>query len=82
MGFDPEKVPIVSHAFQCTKLPFCDHSWRDIVLRSNEPAWDRRLVEISSADTFHFEPHFGWKGHIELDSAAETEKNAAVEARA
>ena len=50
------------------QLALADHGWRDIVVRSNAAVWSRPLVEISSADTFHFEPHFGWKGHIEQTS--------------
>lgn len=65
MGFDPERVPIVSRAFQCRNFPLSEHGWRDIVVRSNDAAWNRPLAEISASDTFHFEPHFGWKGHIE-----------------
>jgi uncharacterized protein (DUF362 family) len=65
MGFDPDKIPIVSRAFQCREFPLADHSWRDVMVRSNVMAWSRSLPEISSGDTFHFEPHFGWKGHIE-----------------
>ena len=71
MGFDPDKIPIVSRAFQCRNLPLADHGWRDIVMRSNHAAWNRLLVEVSERDTFHFKPHFGWKGHIERPSALE-----------
>jgi uncharacterized protein (DUF362 family) len=80
MGFDPEKIPIVSRAFRCSKLSFSEHDWKNIVVRSNKQGLDRRLIEISSADTFHFEPHFGWKGHIETDSALEGRKKRPVEA--
>jgi len=65
MGFDPDKIPIVSQAFQCRSFSLADHAWRDVVVRSNDAAWNRPLAEISSSDTLHFEPHFGWKGHIE-----------------
>jgi uncharacterized protein (DUF362 family) len=80
MGFDPERVPIVFRAFQCRNFALSDHAWRDIVVRSNHAAWDRRLVEISDADTFHFEPHFGWKGHIEHRSVSEIPSEQTVEA--
>jgi len=79
MGFDPEKIPIVWRAFQCRSFPLSDHGWREIVVRSNYPAWERPLVEIPAADTFHFEPHFGWKGHIEQGSAHEILAQQAVE---
>ena len=63
MGFDPEKLPIVRQAFRCREYPLSDHDWRAIVVRSNYPGWNRPLTDI--AETFHFEPHFGWTGHIE-----------------
>ncbi len=65
MGFDPDKIPIVARAFQCRKFPLSSHAWRDVVVHSNEAAWSRPLVEIDAEDAFHFEPHFGWAGHIE-----------------
>ena len=74
MGFDPDKIPIVSHSFQCRKLPLADHAWRDIVVRSNEAAWNHALLAISSPDTFHFAPHFGWKGHVEHSPALDGEQ--------
>jgi uncharacterized protein (DUF362 family) len=67
MGFDPEKIPIVRQAFHCRRLALSDHGWRDIIVVSNHPAWNRPLTEI--AETFHFEPHFGWKGHVERQSS-------------
>jgi uncharacterized protein (DUF362 family) len=69
MGFDPDKIPIVSRAFQCREFPLTDHAWRDILVRSNVMAWNGLLPQISRDDTFRFEPHFGWKGHIEQESA-------------
>jgi uncharacterized protein (DUF362 family) len=80
MGFDPDKVPIVARAFQCRNFPLSDYAWRDIVVRSNDAAWDRLMVEISASDTFHFEPHFGWKGHIEQLPSLEIPADQTVEA--
>jgi len=68
MGLDPDKIPIVSRAFHSRGYPLSDHPWRDVVVRSNDPLWNRKLDEIATRDTFHFEPHFGWKGHIEQES--------------
>lgn len=45
MGFDPDKVPIVSRAFQCRSFPLSDHEWREIAVRSNHAAWNRQLVD-------------------------------------
>ena len=80
MGFNPDKIPIVSRAFQCRYLPLAEHGWRDILLSSNDAAWNRRLVEVSSRDTFHFAPHFGWKGHIEQVPASEVSADETTEA--
>jgi len=71
MGFDPDKIPIVSRAFQCRHLPLADHGWPDIAMLSNAAVWNLPLAEISATDTFHFKPHFGWIGHIEQSSALE-----------
>ena len=79
MGFDPEKVPIVSRAFRCRHLPLSDHGWRDIAVRSNDAAWDRRLIDIASRATFHFEPHFGWKGQIEQTAGSDVPADATSE---
>jgi uncharacterized protein (DUF362 family) len=65
MGFDPDKIPIVSRAFQCRQFPLSGHRWRDVGVRSNHAVWNRPLVAIAAEDTLHFEPHFGWKAHIE-----------------
>ncbi len=70
MGFDPDKIPIVSRAFQCKEFSLSDHEWHDITLRSNCLAWNGKLAGISTSETLHFEPHFGWKGQIERDVAA------------
>jgi hypothetical protein len=78
MGFDPDKIPIVRRAFQCREFPLADHQWRDIVVHSNRSSWSRMLAEIS--DTFQFEPHFGWKNHIERDSALSRYQPEAEEA--
>jgi uncharacterized protein (DUF362 family) len=65
MGFDPEKIPIVRQAFLCARLPLAEHHWNEVNVVSNHLSWNRRLEDIPNSDTFHFEPHFGWKGHIE-----------------
>ena len=80
MGFDPDRIPIVSRAFQCQSYPLSGHQWRDVVVRSNDSSWNRRLPEISDADTFHFAPHFGWKGHIERSHVNDSSARQTVEA--
>jgi uncharacterized protein (DUF362 family) len=78
MGFDPDKIPIVARAFQCRSLSLADHEWRDIVMRSNIADWNMTLPEVSN--TFHLEPHFGWKGHIEQTPKGEIASEALTHA--
>jgi uncharacterized protein (DUF362 family) len=79
MGYDPDKIPIVSRAFQCKEFPLSDHGWRDIEVRSNHVEWNQSLVTIPSWETIGFEPHFGWKGHIEQSSASTAPAHEPVE---
>lgn len=79
MGFDPEKMPIISRAFQCKEFPLADYPLKEIVVRSNRKPWNRRLDEICASDTLHFDPHFGWKGHIERSMNAEISRGKSHE---
>jgi len=65
MGFDPERIPIVRQAFRCARYPLNEWDWRDVRLVGNRPDRCGRLPEIPDQATFHFAPHFGWKGHLE-----------------
>ena len=65
MGFDPEKIPIVRQAFCVKHCPISDGKWQDILCISNRVGWSKQLGETQ--ETLYFEPHFGWKGHIERD---------------
>jgi len=69
MGYDPEKIPIIRQAFRCRHYPMTEWDWRDVMLISNLADWNGQLPDIPDEATFHFEPHVGWKGHIERDAA-------------
>lgn len=71
MGFDPERIPIVHHTFHCVHYPLAEWDWRDVTIISNRPEWNGLLPEIECDSTFHFEPHFGWKGRIERPTTKE-----------
>jgi len=79
MGFDPQKIPIVARAFQCRSYPLAGHDWREVAIRSNHAEWNHPLTDIAPADTFHFAPHFGWKGHIEQSGVPIASTGAAIE---
>jgi uncharacterized protein (DUF362 family) len=69
MGYDPEKIPIIRQAFRCRHYSLAEWDWRDVTLISNMTDWNGYLSKIPDEATFHFEPHFGWKGYIERDMA-------------
>ncbi len=69
MGYDPERIPIVRQAFRCRHYSLAEWDWRDVQVVSNKPEWNKLLPFIKGNSTFHFEPHFGWKGHIERSKA-------------
>ena len=70
MGFDPSRIPIVREAFSCHHFPLAEWDWTGVQLISNHTPWNAMLPDIDSASTFHFEPHFGWKGQIERNPDA------------
>jgi uncharacterized protein (DUF362 family) len=80
MGFDPGRIPIVGRAFQCRRFFLSAFHWHDVLLRSNCASWDCKLTDIPPGKTFHFEPHFGWKGHIELGWEKRIQESQAIEA--
>jgi uncharacterized protein (DUF362 family) len=65
MGFDWQKLPLVTQAFRKDKFPLINVAYNDIVVKSNNETFNKFLIDISKKDTFHFKPHFGWLGHIE-----------------
>ena len=65
MGFDPERIPIIANAFRCAAYSLGGGDWRNIEVRSNRPEWNGRVAKIAENSTYHFQPHFGWKGCIE-----------------
>lgn len=65
MGFDPDLIPIVREAFRQNCYPLAEWHWRDVEIVSNRREWCGQLPSIDESAFLHFEPHFGWKGHIE-----------------
>ena len=71
MGFDGERIPLVRGAFGSRGYAVSvGTDWRQVKLRSNVAAWEgRELPEVE--ESFHFLPHFGWRGVIERRGASE-----------
>ena len=68
MGFDWRKIPTVKHGFDEVRWQLFKGIHDDILIDSNEPCWNGFIDDISVEDTFQFKPHFGWVGHVELES--------------
>lgn len=67
MGFEAERIPLVRGAFRTRGYAVSvGGDWREVRLRSNRPAWDGRALP-DVGETFHFEPHFGWRGMLERE---------------
>ena len=69
MGFDYRRVPMLYRALQPHALPFARFCFDQVVGRSNDPDFNRILAALSGP-LLAFEPHFGWKGHIEVSEHA------------
>ena len=61
MGFNPERIPILSQRAQ-----FAGADWGQFKLADLEVALDGLKVKLTESSTnFHFVPPPGWKGHVE-----------------
>jgi uncharacterized protein (DUF362 family) len=63
MGFDPLKIPSIKNAFDIRHYPLCDFGLDDIRVEFGKEEY--ALGGVPNSLIFPFEPHFGWKGHIE-----------------
>jgi uncharacterized protein (DUF362 family) len=65
MGFDYRRIPMLARAWENGDLPLVGFHAEDLRCRSNVPEWTGTLAALVQAPHLSFEPHFGWKGHIE-----------------
>ncbi len=65
MGFDWRKLAVIREAFEPRALPLTLATPTDIRVRCDDPAWDGPLPAVEGRAFLSFEPHFGWRGHIE-----------------
>lgn len=68
MGFDYRKIPLIANAFSKNHWSFAPCECAEIDFRSSSPHLDSSLLQDGNQVAFQFEPHFGWKNHIELES--------------
>ena len=53
------------NAYKIKKYPVSACDADKIILESNDKKWCGSIENISYERSLQFEPHFGWKGHIE-----------------
>jgi uncharacterized protein (DUF362 family) len=69
MGFDYRKIPTIKRAWDIQNFPLVAFKPEDIQCKSNVLEWSGNLFNLEKGPHLGFEPHFGWKGHIERDIA-------------
>ena len=65
MGFEYRLMLVLHGASVDHPLPLVAFGFNDVVVRSNESRFDRRLTEYEG-QCLAFRPHFGWRGHVEI----------------
>lgn len=67
MGFDIDKIPLISKAFENGKVKsrLFNGNRNDIKIIDGDEIFN--LVEFQKKRNLKFEPHPGWKGHVELN---------------
>jgi len=65
MGFDYRKIPSLANAWRESEHPLVSLRPEHVSCRSAIIEWNGSLNELERAPHLHFNPHFGWAGHIE-----------------
>lgn len=71
MGFDWEKIPVIRECFKQIEMPITTSRPDEINVVSDVEEWNGSLKHLQESHHFDFAPHFGWKGHIELNNYIE-----------
>ena len=67
MGFDWRKIPVLREAWPLSSLPITSLAPEQIVVHADTHGWGGPFPTFEQGSYFHYEPHFGWRGHIEWD---------------
>ena len=66
-GFDFRRIPTLNKAFEIQKLPLCQFKPSDITVTSNRDEFNDVIENLPTLPMYRLQPHFRWKGHIELN---------------
>lgn len=69
MGFDYTRIPVLHRAFAEHVWPLVAFAPGSVTVHSNRPEFDAPLSEFTGP-CLGFEPHFGWRGHVEVSEPA------------
>jgi len=69
MGFDYRKIPMLVGAFQSHRYPLVAFEPDDVRGVSNDAAFHKPILDFAGRG-LAFDPHFGWRGHVERTAAA------------
>lgn len=64
MGFDYRRLLMLLRALEDHPLPLVAFTYDDLTCRSPDERFQGRLAQCGDVGLV-FEPHFGWKGHVE-----------------
>lgn len=67
IGFDYRKIPMLYRALDATSHILADFQPEDIIVSSNIAAVTGKIFQKKSPLNLRYEPHFGWKGHIQRE---------------
>ncbi len=67
MGFDWRKIPVLREAWSLSSLPITSLVPEQIVVHADTHGWGAPFPAFEQGSYFHYEPHFGWRGHIEWE---------------
>jgi len=66
MGYDYRAIPQIANAYAAHEIKLVDFGPEAVNCLSNVESWCSPLGDIKGP-FFDYKPHFGWKGHIELN---------------
>ena len=76
MGFDNQRLPVLHEALVEHSMPLATFNPADVCVQSNDGRLGCRLGDVRDWDE-SFKPHFGWKGHVELDGVQTNKEGQA-----
>lgn len=67
VSFDYRRIPSIKQSFHVKNLPFTQKESDEIHVVSNVSEYNGEIRSFIPNPAERFNPHFGWKGHIEID---------------